>query len=161
MKKIASILILVFAFTFTAEAQKKRRKEKRPQLSVEQHSDLMVKQMTLALDLSDRQQNQIKPLIKAQAAAKKAEMEKRKEARKNKKKPTANEIYAMKSKHLDNQIAFKNKMKNILNKEQFEKFEKMAKRKKMKGNRKMKKKMEGKKRMMMKKRKMKKEKRDN
>ena len=150
MKKIASILILVFAFTLTAEAQKKRKKEG-PKLTVEQHSNLMVKKMTLSLDLSEKQQNQIKPLISAQIASKKAEMQKRKENRVAKTRPSSDEIYAMKSKHLDKKIAFKNKMKNILNKEQFEKFEKMKKGKEMKGMKRMKKKK------MMKRRKIEKE----
>jgi hypothetical protein len=41
----------------------------------------------------------------------------------------------MQSKRLDDQIAFKNRMKNILDKEQFVKFEKMAhaRKKEMKG----------------------------
>lgn len=130
MKNLATILAFVFAFTFTAQAQKKRT-HKKPNLTAEQHATLAIKKMTLALDLSDKQQQQIKPILMAQIAEKKAVMEKRKEARKNKQKPTADEIYAMKNKQLDNQIKMKNKMKNILNKEQFEKFEKMAKRRKM------------------------------
>ncbi|AOW18481.1 hypothetical protein LPB03_13905 [Polaribacter vadi] len=139
MKKIASILILVFAFTVTAQAQKKgKRDHKNPKFTVEQYADLAVKKMTLALDLSDKQQNQIKPLISAQAAARKAAMESRKENREANKKPSADEIYAMKSKQLDNQIAFKSEMKNILNKDQFEKFEKMAKMRKGKGRKMMK-----------------------
>ncbi|MGY8911011.1 MAG: hypothetical protein ACKVIG_14300 [Flavobacteriales bacterium] len=139
MKKIASILILVFAFTVTAQAQKKdKRDHKTPKFTVEQYADLAVKKMTLALDLSDKQQNQIKPLISAQAAARKAAMESRKENREANKKPSADEIYAMKSKQLDNQIAFKSEMKNILNKEQFEKFEKIAKMRKGKGKKMMK-----------------------
>ena len=137
MKKIASILILVFAFTFSTQAQKNRN-EKSPQLSIEQHAVLAVKKMTLALDLSKKQQNELKPLLRAQGAEKKAAMQKRKEARKNK--PTADEIFAMKNKQLDSQIAFKSKMKDILNKEQFDKFEKMKKGRKMKGNKMMKKK---------------------
>ena len=127
MKKLASILVLVFAFTLTTQGQQKR-KDKRPQLSAEQQSDLMIKKMTLALDLSEKQQQEVTPLIRAKAAERKAAMEKRKEMRKNKTKPNADELYAMKSKQLDNQIAFKAKMKDVLNKEQFEKFEKMAKR---------------------------------
>lgn len=145
MKKIASILILVFAFTLTTQAQKKgkRNNDKGPKLTVEQFSDLAVKKMTLALDLSDKQQGQIKPLISAQVAAKKAAMESRKENRDANKKPSADEIYAMKSKQLDNQIAFKNKMKDILNKDQFEKFEKMKKGRKGKKGEKGKKMMKG------------------
>lgn len=126
MKKIVSLLVVAFVFTLATQSQEKR-KDKRPKLSVEQHTDLAIKKMTLALDLSEKQQNEILPLLKVQATQRKAAMEKRKEMRKNKTKPTADEIYAMKSKQLDNQIAFKKKMKDILDKEQFEKFEKMAK----------------------------------
>ena len=146
MKQFASILVLVFAFTLSAQAQKKRN-EKRPELSIEQQTNLAIKQMTLTLDLSEKQQNQITPIMTAQAASKKNAMEKRREMRKNKTKPTADEIYEMKSKFLDNQIAFKNSMKEILNEEQFEKFQKMAKRKMKKGK-------DMKQKAMMKKRKM-------
>ena len=66
-------------------------------------------------------------------------MLKRKELRTAKKRPSSDEVYTMKSKLLDNQIAFKNKMKDILNKNQFEKFEEMKKEKKMKGMKMMKK----------------------
>ena len=132
MKQFASILVLAFAFTLSAQAQKKRN-DKRPELSIEQQTNLAIKQMTLTLDLSEKQQNQITPIMTAQAASKKTAMEKRGEMRKNKTKPTADEIYEMKSKFLDNQIAFKNSMKEILNEEQFQKFQKMAKRKMKKG----------------------------
>lgn len=150
MKKIISIVVLVFVFTLTAQAQKKRDK-KGPQLTVEQHTELAVKRLTLALDLSEKQQNQVKPLIKAQAEERKAAMEKRKEDRKSDEKPSADEMYAMQSKRLDAQIAFKNNMKKILNDEQFAKFEKMSKGRKMKGK---------KNRKDMKERKMAKEKRE-
>ena len=132
MKKIASILVFVLAFTLSTEAQKKRD-HKRPQLTVEQYTDLTIKKMTLALDLSERQQNQVKPLIALKMTERKEFMEKRKEARKENKKPTSDEIFAMKNKMLDNRIAMKKNMKEILNKEQFEKFEKMNKKRKMKG----------------------------
>lgn len=148
MKQFASILVLVFAFTLSAQAQEKRNK-KRPELSIEQQTSLAIKQMTLNLDLSEKQQNQITPLMTAQAASKKTAMEKRKEMIKNKTKPTADEIYEMKSNFLDNQIAFKNSMKEILNEEQFEKFQKMAKRK-MKKGKDMKQKLMKKKRKMIK-----------
>ena len=133
MKKIINIFVLVFVFTLTAQAQREKRDKKGPQMTVEQHTDLTVKRMTLALDLSEKQQNQIKPLIKAQAEERKAAMEKRKEVRKSDTKPTADEMYAMQSKRLDAQIAFKSNMKKILNDEQFAKFEKMNKGRKMKG----------------------------
>lgn len=143
MKKLASIFVFVLAITFTTQAQKKRD-HKRPHLTVEQQTELTVKKMTLALDLSDRQQNQVKPLIAEKMAERKAFMEKRTAARKAKKRPTSDEIYAVKSNMLDNEIAMKNSMKDILNKEQFEQLKKMSKQRKMKMKKRGKKMMKGK-----------------
>jgi hypothetical protein len=69
-----------------------------------------------------------------------------KATQKVRKKLSADERFAKVNERLDNQIAMKRKMKKILNKEQFEKFEKTNKNRKKKG-----KKMMRKKRMMMKK----------
>ena len=127
MKKIASILVLVFAFTFVAQAQKKRKKMKGAELSVEQQTTLAVKKLTLALDLTDSQQNQIKPLIAEKIADRKANFEKRKTAKKESKKLSADERYAKENKRLDKGIAMQNDMKRILNDEQYAKFKKMKK----------------------------------
>jgi hypothetical protein len=126
MKNLVSILVLVFAVTFTAQAQKNKG-NRMSNLTAEQHANLAVKKMTLMLDLTERQQNEIKPILMAKAAERKAEMKKRRTSKENKKRPNSNEVYEMKAKHLDNQIFMKNKMKNILNKEQFAKFEEMHK----------------------------------
>ena len=160
MKNLVSILVLVFAITFTTQAQKKRGHRK-ADLTTEQHTELAVKRMTLALDLSDKQQKQIKPLIMAKMADRKAAMEKRKAARKDKKRPSSDEMFAMKNKQLDQEILMKSKMKNILNKSQFEKFEKMQKGKKMKAMKKMKMKKNGKKMKKGKKQKKGKDNKDN
>ena len=132
MKNIASILVIVLAFSFTTQAQGKRN-----QLSATQQANLKVKRITLALDLSNQQQSLIRPLLMAQITEKEALMRERKETRKAKRKPTADEIYAKKSKVLDDKIAMKNSMKKILNETQFKKFEKMRKSRKMKGKRRM------------------------
>ena len=125
MKNIANILILVFLFTFTIKAQKKRGYKQ--QLTVNQQTSLKVKQMTLALDLSDKQQQRVTPLLRAAIAFRQATVEKRKEARKQKKRPTSDEVYVVKSQLLDNKISIKRNMKNILNATQFETFKKMYK----------------------------------
>jgi len=132
MKKLASILVLVFAITFTTQAQKKRggNGERGPKLTAEQQATLAVKKMALTLDLSEKQQNQIKPILISKMEERKASMEKRKankERKEDRKKPTADEMFAMQSKRLDKKIAEKKEMQNILSKEQFEKFEKMHK----------------------------------
>jgi len=148
MKNLAPILVLVFAFTLTTIAQKKRDHQ-RWQFTIEQQTELTVKKMTLALDLSAQQQLKIKPLILAKMLEKEAFVVKKKEAKKKYEKPTSNTIYALKIKSLDQQIAMRKSMKNILNTAQFEKFEKMhekrmIKKKKMKMKKKKKKKKDAK-----------------
>ena len=125
MKNIASILVLIFVFTFTIQAQKK--KGYKPQLTINQQTSLKVKQMTLALDLSDKQQQQVTPLLRAAIAFRQAAVGKRKEARKQKKRSTSDEVYVVKSQLLDKKISMKRNMKNILNATQFETFKKMYK----------------------------------
>jgi len=126
MKNLLSIVVLVFALTFTAQAQKKRG-NMGSKLTIEQQTTLAVKKMTLVLDLSDKQQEQIKPIIMSKITNKNDFTEKRKAAKVNKQKPTSDEIFAIKNKQLDNQIIMKNSIKNILNEKQFDKFEKMHK----------------------------------
>ena len=123
MKNIASILLLVLIFNFTAQAQKKRGYKQ--QLTINQQTSLKVKQMTLSLDLSDKQQQQVTPLLRAAIAFRQAAMEKRKKEKK--KRLTSDEVYVIKSQLLDNQIALKRGMKNILNATKFEAFKKMYK----------------------------------
>ena len=137
MRKLASILVLVLAVTFSAQAQNKRMK-RGLKMSPEQQTTLAVKKMTLALNLDDKQQRAITSLISQKIENRKSDMEARKAMRKANKKPTTDQIFAMKNKQLDAQIAMKNKMKEILDKEQFEKFEKMAKAKMRKAGKKMK-----------------------
>lgn len=140
MKNFALILMMAIAGTISVNAQQNKdqnNKQQRPQFSAEQHSELAVKKMTLALDLNEKQQNQIKPLLLAQATQHKAAMEKMKAARVNKQRPSEDELFAMKNQQLDHQIAMKKAMKEILTKEQFEEFEKMVKMRKMKGKKMM------------------------
>lgn len=140
MKKVVSVLVLVLAFTINAQAQKKRHKKGDfEKLTSEQKATLSVKKMALALDLSDSQQRQIKPLIKQQIEEKKAAYARIKAAKEAGKKPTADERFKMQNARLDKQLAFQNSMKRILNDEQFEKFKKMKRHMKGKAKKKMKK----------------------
>jgi len=131
MKNLALILVLVFAFTLTTIAQKKRDHQ-RWQLTVEQQTELTLKKMTLILDLTEKQQLQVKPLLLAKILEKKAFNTKIKKAKEEKERPTSDAIYPMKIELLEQQIAIKKSMKEILNTTQFEKFEKMHKKRMMK-----------------------------
>ena len=78
--------------------------------------------MTLQLDLSSKQQEQLKPIIAEKTAKREAMMKSHIE---NKSKPTKEERFARKNKMLDEQIAMKAKMKSILSADQFTKWDAM------------------------------------
>lgn len=131
MKKIVATLALALAVVFTTQAQRGKRGDFE-QLSVAQKTELAVKKMTLKLDLTASQQNQIKPLLAQQIEKRKAkheEFKKMRESGKKREKLTAEQRYKKQSERLDEMIAFKANMKSILTPEQFEKFQKIAKHK--------------------------------
>lgn len=122
MKKVFLILTLVLSLLTSAQ-EKKGAVEK---MSPEQQSILLVKKMTLSLDLSQKQQEEIKALLlertQKKAAHQLAQKEK-KEKKEKGKKPTATEKFEKQSQLLDAQIEFKAKMKKILSEEQFKKWD--------------------------------------
>jgi periplasmic protein CpxP/Spy len=116
MKKI--ILIALLAVGLTAFAQDKKEK-----MTTDQKATLASKKMKLELELNDKQTGDIKKIFKQQIEkreANKVEMEARKDERKR---PTPDEIFEMKSKMLDNQMAMKAEIKKILTPVQFTKWE--------------------------------------
>lgn len=137
MKKLTSVFLLILAFTLTANSQPKREKNSKENLEPEQAAILAIKKMTLHLDLSEAQQNKIKPLIKAQMESRSERMKNMREKREKNRKLTKDERFKLANTTLDEQIDFQKKMKSILNPEQFEKFKEAQSRKKMNLRRKM------------------------
>ncbi|UYW00564.1 hypothetical protein K5I29_08400 [Flavobacterium agricola] len=88
-------------------------------LTAEQRNDLRVKQLTLALNLSDKQQNKV-----AELNAKTFNQDTKFVRGK---KLTNDEVYNLKAERLDKQIAYKRGMKKILSKNQFAQWENMNK----------------------------------
>ena len=86
--------------------------------------------MTLDLELTDAQQRKIRPLITQQIKDRNRYYEQMKKSKKTDKKPSTEELFNLKIEQLDQKIAHKKEMKSVLNKEQFDKFEKMASAKK-------------------------------
>lgn len=101
-----------------------QRGEKHERLKPEQRAELKAKEMTLALNLNDKQQKDVKTLLLDRSKKAEAAMAERKAARDAGKKHTADERFAMRSKMLDAQIATKAEMRKILTTEQFAKWEK-------------------------------------
>lgn len=99
-------------------------------MSPEQIAQLETKKLTLALDLSEKQQKQIGEIHLEKATERKARME---EKRSRDSKPDADERYTMLNERLDRQLEMKENMRQILDKEQFEKWEKLAVKREMRG----------------------------
>lgn len=133
MRKL--ILIVIAVLTLPAIAQERKQDKKRvhkkeallKDITPEEAASLKVKQMTLHLDLTEAQQQKIKPLLLEEAKLKQQKRDARKATVKEnqvKEKPSKDEHLAMINERLDRQIAMKQKMKTILNAEQYKKWEK-------------------------------------
>lgn len=122
MKKIL-LFILSLGFIVSASAQKRNKKEG---FTTAQKTEIALKKMTLRLDLSERQQRKIRPLL-AERIEKRTAQRKMYRANKEKRKNlTTEERYERKIARLNNRIAFKANMKEILNTKQYERFERSA-----------------------------------
>ncbi|WP_075344315.1 hypothetical protein [Tenacibaculum agarivorans] len=135
MKKILSVL-LTFGFIALGFSQKKERES---EFSTTQKTELALKKMTLHLDLTESQQQKIRPLLSEKILDREAFKKERKENKD--KKLSTEERFERKMAHLDKQIAFKTDMRAILDDKQYEKFEKHVARKAHKRKKKLEKKM--------------------
>jgi len=132
MKKILIIAVALLAFQVTAQEQQRERSNKQGKslkmmdLSAEDAAALQTKKMTLHLDLNKSQQAEIKKINLENATKRKAMMAERKARKKSGEiqKPTQEQRLKMLNTKLDRKIAMKAKMKNILDKEQYAKWEK-------------------------------------
>lgn len=130
-------LILAMTLVMTTLTYAQDRKQGREQLTPEQQTELQVKQMTLDLDLDDKQQKEIKTILLEQAKKREAKMAEMKAKREKGEKLTSDEKFAMKNEMLDNQIDLKAKMKKILKPEQYKKWEDLHNERIEKGKEKM------------------------
>ncbi|WP_298898042.1 DUF4890 domain-containing protein [uncultured Psychroserpens sp.] len=133
MKKL--ILIALAFVSLQAVAQDKQKKELKRErgaraemmkdMSPEEIATITTKKMTLALDLTEKQQAQVKEVMLTQAETMKAKRNEREEMKKEKgeKKISKEDRVKMMNQRLDDQIAMKKKMKSILTSEQYEKWE--------------------------------------
>ena len=129
MKKLIT-LALIATIGLSTYAQEKQPKPSRhngnpmEKFTPEQRNELMLKKMTLELDLNASQQKEMGKIIAEQSAQREAHFKDRKAKTE---KPTSDELFAMKSKMLDEQIAMNGKMKKILSADQFKKWDEMKK----------------------------------
>jgi archaellin len=122
MKKVAAVVVMVL-IGMSSFAQKPVKEGEK--FTTEQRVNLRLKKLTLALDLTDAQARQLKPIVQEQAEKRKVKQEKRKTMQASGKKPSADARYEMQMIRLDEQIALNKKVKNILNEKQYEQWKKM------------------------------------
>lgn len=130
MRQLVLIVLAFCAFQSTS-AQKQYKGKKGMNMSAEDIATLQTKKLTLALDLNKAQQDDIYVINLENAKLRKTQLAERKAKRESGEatKPNKEERVAMMNKMLDHRIAVKEKMKNILNEEQYNRWEKiMAKR---------------------------------
>ena len=146
MKKL--FLIALALVTIQVSAQNKKQGEKKgdrmenrkglKDFTPEETAQLQTKKMTLDLDLTEAQQKKVEKLNLENAKERKAKMDERQAKRKdgNAERPSKEERLAMMNERLDKQMEMKKKMKQILNDDQFEKWEKNQARRQDKKHRK-------------------------
>ena len=134
MKRLIIIALVLLTVQVTAQERNNRqnkergeRNERYQDYTPEEMATLQTKKMTLHLDLTKSQQKEIQKLNLENAIERKAKMDARKSQKEGNEfqKPSKEERFKMQNERLDNQIAMKNKMKNILNDDQFVKWEQL------------------------------------
>ena len=123
MKKSFVIALLLVGTTIIAQERNRNQQgNKMEQFTPEQQSQLMLKKMTLELDLNDSQQKEMSAIISDNVAKKEAHKGEMKAMKEKGVKPSNDERFAMHMKMLDEQIATKKRMEKILNAKQFDKW---------------------------------------
>ena len=124
MKKLFFTALLMTGISlFAQENNSVRSSAKMEQLTPEQRNQLHLKKLTLDLDLTPSQQKEMEKLLAERNAKKQAAVAERKNSKNTAAKPSADERYAKRNQMLDEQIAFKQKVKKILNEKQYAKWE--------------------------------------
>jgi len=133
MKNLIVIAITCCAFQFVT-AQNHQDRKRVMNFTAEEIANLQTKKMTLALDLNEKQQDEVYLISLENAKLRKANLKERKERKESREnnKPTKKEHLQRMHNMLDHKIAIKAKMKDILNDEQYKKWEKIAAKKEAK-----------------------------
>ena len=141
MKKVLITMALFVGLTGFAQKREHRghKKGMHNDLTAEQIATLKTKKMALALDLSKAQQQQVMALNVEEAKFRKANRAERKENRENeeKERPNAEERFEMQNEHLDRRLAHQEKLKQILNDEQYQTWKKLNHKRHVNGRKRM------------------------
>ena len=129
---IVAFAVLVSTLSFAQSGEGKREKG-----NPEQNIEKRLKEMTSDLNLSEKQQDQVKAIFTEQAKKREVKRAEMKAKRKKGEKSSDKEKAEMKKNMIDDQLEMKTKMKAILSEEQLKKLQESQKerRKGMRGER--------------------------
>ena len=129
MKKLLVIALVFCTLSVVAQDKQQERRNdakerfaKRGKQSPEDRAKIETKQMALRLDLSKQQQSQVEEVLFTHYSEGKKKMDTNKESRKE---MTEDQRKQIKLDRLDAAIALKEKMKSILDDQQYSKYSKM------------------------------------
>jgi len=123
MKKLSLLLIMLISISAFSQQKSYSHKGDKSDISSEEIATLQTKKLTLLLDLNQAQQQEIKKLYQEKAEKRKALMaERKKMSAEDAEKSKENRFERMNAR-LDKQLAHQEKMKQILNEEQFKKWQ--------------------------------------
>ena len=129
MKQLAVALAFMVSLGALAQQPPGPEMPKGPKMDMtaEQMATLQTKKMTLALDLTTAQQEKVMTLNLDEAEFRKAKWEEMEAIRESGewKRPTPEERFEMENARLDHQIAHQEKMKKVLNDEQYQTWKKL------------------------------------
>ncbi len=129
MKKLVTAVFLLIGMGVIAQEDTKAKGDL-PDISPEEAATLKTKRMTLDLNLNDSQIDEVYQMNLKNARerqAKRAEMKQKRQSG-DLTKPTKEERMSLMNDRLDKQIDHKRNMQRVLNQEQFQKWERGAKR---------------------------------
>lgn len=123
MKTVVCLFLFLMVTVSKAQDVPEREPESpRHYLTPEKMAELQTKQMTLALNLDEKQQRELLKMNTEFAQKRKQYMENRTEKRKKGEKPSPEERYRQLNGLLDQQIERQRRMKALLNDNQFEQW---------------------------------------
>ena len=125
MKKIFTLSMLLLALGAMAQRNPHRGEmhKAHKELTPEQRATLQSKKMVLVLDLDAQQQKRVESLLRERFETRvKMRDAHRETSRDSSKRLSPEERFKRMNAHLDQEIAFQNEMKNILNESQFEQW---------------------------------------
>lgn len=125
--KTAILIAALFVTSLLAAQnnQTKHEKGQKTKPTPEQRAEIISKELTLALDLNDKQAQEVKALEEKMVEKRFAKMEEMKKMKDQNAKPTNEERLKRKNEMLDDEIAHQNEMKKILSNEQYAKWKQM------------------------------------